>query len=50
MAFINKSKSGQQAELASMRRESKDMKAKGLTKAAELQDRAIAKREKAAKR
>lgn len=49
MAFTDRSKAGQQAELASMRREADKMRAAGLTAAAALRDRAIANREKHAK-
>lgn len=45
MAFTEKPKAGQQAELKSLRKQSEDMKRAGLTKAAERLDRTIANRE-----
>lgn len=45
MAFTERSKAGQQAELNNLRRERDQMVAKGLTKAAELATRAIERRE-----
>lgn len=49
MAFTEKSKAGQQAELKSLRQQSDAMKAAGLTKAAERLDKTIARREAKAK-